>query len=249
MPLMPGAQPFVHDGGPVAALLVHGFTSTPQSMRPWGQFLVEHGYTVRIPRLPGHGTSWREANLTTWEDWYAEVERSFIDLRERHHKVFVMGQSMGGTLALRLAERRPRELAGVVLANPSLHTEHRLRDVTKLMAKVTPVWANISGDTKKQDGEQELAYGRMPLKAFVSMQQLWPLVKDDIARVVAPTLLYSSQTDHIVEPSNSAWLVENLHVSDFTQVVLTDSYHLITLDNDAEKMFTGSVEFMQRLTG
>lgn len=247
MPLMPGAQPFAHEGGPIAALLVHGFTGTPQSMRPWGEYLAENGFTVRIPRLPGHGTSWREANLTTWQDWYAEVERNFIELREKHEKVFVMGLSMGGTLALRLAERRPRELAGMVLANPSVHTEHPLRAVTSVLAKVTPVWTNISGDIKKPGGH-ELAYDRMPLKAAMSLQQLWPLVKQDIADIETPTLLYSSQEDHTVEPSNSAWLVANLRVADFTQVMLTESYHVVTLDNDAEKVFAGSVEFIRRLT-
>lgn len=247
MPLMPGAEPFVADGGEVAALLVHGFTSTPQSMRPWGEYLAERGYTVRIPRLPGHGTSWREANLTTWEDWYAEVNRVFGDL-VRNHKVFVMGQSMGGTLSLRLAEQRPAELAGLVLANPSVHTENRLSKLTSAMSRVTPVWRNIAGDVKNPEADKELAYSRMPLRAFVSLQQLWPLVKADIDKIVAPTLLCNSTVDNVVEPSNSNWISENLQVADFTRLQFDNSYHLLTLDNDAPAMFGASVEFMERLT-
>ncbi|MGV1005085.1 MAG: alpha/beta hydrolase [Candidatus Nanopelagicales bacterium] len=248
MSLMPGSEPFSADGGPVATLLIHGFTSTPQSMRPWGRYLGERGYTVRIPRLPGHGTSWREANLTTWEDWYAEVDRVFGELHA-DHRVFVLGQSMGGTLALRLAEQRPSELAGLILANPSVHTENKLSKATAAVSRVSPIWVNIAGDVKKIGAEPELAYNRMPLRAFVSLQRLWPLVKADIARIVAPTLLFNSTVDHVVEPSNGDWVAANLQVDDFTRVQYDNSYHLLTLDNDAEAMFAASVEFIERLTG
>ena len=64
MPLMPGAEPYSHDGGDTGVLLLHGFTSSPKSMKPWGEFLASHGYTVRGPRLPGHGTRWQDMNLS-----------------------------------------------------------------------------------------------------------------------------------------------------------------------------------------
>ncbi len=104
MPVMPGAEPFHHDGGSVGVLLCHGFTGTPQSLRPWAEHLAAAGLTVALPRLPGHGTTLAEANLTHWEDWYAELDRPLAQLRERCDEVFVMGLSMGGTLAIRLAE-------------------------------------------------------------------------------------------------------------------------------------------------
>ena len=54
MPVLAGAEPFVHDGSrEVGVLLCHGFTSTPATMRPWGEHLAEAGFTVRCPRLPG----------------------------------------------------------------------------------------------------------------------------------------------------------------------------------------------------
>ena len=71
MPLIPGAEPFSHDGGPVGALVVHGFTGSPKSMRPWAEHLAAAGLSVRLPRLPGHGSTWRDMAVTTWDDWYA----------------------------------------------------------------------------------------------------------------------------------------------------------------------------------
>ena len=103
MTLMPGAEPWSHDGDSTGVLLVHGFTGSPKSMTPWGKELAAEGWTVRVPRLPGHGTTWQEMNRTTWEDWFAEADRAFRDLQGRCRQVFVMGLSMGGCLTLRLA--------------------------------------------------------------------------------------------------------------------------------------------------
>ena len=77
MAILPGAEPFSADGGPVGIVLSHGFTGTPQSLRPWAEHLAAAGLTVRLPLLPGHGTRWQDANSTGWQDWYAAVERAY----------------------------------------------------------------------------------------------------------------------------------------------------------------------------
>src|SRR5437764_3515805 len=120
MPVMPGAEPFFQAGGNTGALLCHGFTGSPASLRPWADYLAAAGLTVSVPRLPGHGTTWREMAHTRWEDWYAEVDRAFEELRGQVDQTFVMGLSMGACLALRMAEVHGGEVAGLVLVNPSV---------------------------------------------------------------------------------------------------------------------------------
>src|SRR2546429_9213869 len=83
MPVMPGAEPYHHDGGDVGVLLCHGFTGSPQSLRPWGEYLAERGLTVSLPLLPGHGTRWQDMQVTGWQDWYAEGDRDLGALRPR----------------------------------------------------------------------------------------------------------------------------------------------------------------------
>ena len=95
--LLPGAEPYDHAGGPVGVLLCHGFTGSPQSLRPWAEYLSEQGLTVSLPRLPGHGTSWQDLARTGWQDWYAEVDVAFGALGRRWcEQIFVFGLSMGG---------------------------------------------------------------------------------------------------------------------------------------------------------
>ncbi|MGZ4596381.1 MAG: alpha/beta hydrolase [Actinomycetes bacterium] len=246
MPLMPGAEPFRHDGGQVGALLCHGFTGTPQSLRPWAEYLAAADLTVRLPRLPGHGTTVQEANLTTWHDWYGEIERNFLEMSRQCDQVFVMGLSMGGTLAIRLAEEHGDAISGLVLVNPSLLTKRPDRFLLPALRLVVPTWSGIASDIKKP-GSVELAYDRIPMKAAYSLSQLWTTARGDLAKVTQPILLMRSTEDHVVEPDSSALLREKVSSTDLQEVLLEDSYHVATLDNDAPTIFAGSLEFVRRL--
>ena len=247
---MPGAEPFAFDAGPGApagVVLCHGFTGSPQSMRPWGEYLHAAGFDVHGPRLPGHGTRWQDLNLTRWEDWYGELERAFDAMRSRHDVVVVMGLSMGGTLTLRLAEERGADLAGVVLVNPSLATQRRDARILPLAGRLIGSLPGIASDIKKP-GVAELAYDRIPLRAAHSLSLLWRIVCADLGRVDVPIRLFRSVDDHVVEPISGELLLAGVAGTDVRETLLTDSYHVATLDNEAERIFAGSAEFTRQLT-
>jgi len=238
--LLAGAEPFAVDAGSVGYVLSHGFTGTPASMRPWAEHLASAGFSVRLPRLPGHGTTWQDANTTTWPDWYGAVEAAYEDLAARCDQVFAAGLSMGATLVTRLAERR--DVAGLVLVNPSLATERRDAAFAKYIAWAVKSRRAIGGDIKKPS-EQEPSYDRLPVRAFVSLQKLWKVTVADLADVRCPILMYRSRIDHVVEPSSGRLLIERATSTTVREVLLEDSYHVATLDNDAQVIFDGSVDF------
>ncbi|MBW4094621.1 MAG: alpha/beta fold hydrolase, partial [Acidobacteria bacterium] len=93
--------------GPLARVgiaMSHGFTGSLVSMEPWAQYLADQGFAVALPLLPGHGTTWQDMSTKRWQAWYQAFEESFLKLSDRCDAVFVAGLSMGGTLALRVAE-------------------------------------------------------------------------------------------------------------------------------------------------
>ena len=246
MPVMPGAEPYSHSGGPIGVLVIHGFTGSPVSMRPWAEHLAAAGFTVELPRLPGHGTRWEDMAVTRWEDWYSEVDRTLTDLKGRCDQVFVAGLSMGGSLTLRLAEQRPADVAGLILVNPAVHTERWDRHLLPVVRHFVKAFPGIINDTKKP-GVDEGGYSKLPLQAVYSLQQAWATIKTDIARVSSPLLLMHSREDHVVEPSNSVWILGHVSSKDTTEVWLENSYHVATLDNDAPLIFSTSVDFINRV--
>jgi carboxylesterase len=245
--ILPGAEPFSHDGSDVGVLLVHGFTSTPQSLRPWAEHLAEAGYTVRLPRLPGHGTTWQEMNRTEWSDWYATVDATFRELLARCRTVVVAGLSMGGALALQLAQNHGPRVAGLVLVNPAVKFEDPRLVVLPVLKHLVGALPGIANDIKKADAT-ELAYTKTPLKAGHSQVVAWRTIIRDLPEITQPVLLLHSPQDHVVPASSSALVLSKLSSEDVQEILLENSYHVATLDNDAPLIFAESVKFIERLT-
>lgn len=238
---------FQHQGSEeIGVVVCHGFTGSPHSVRPWAQHLATQGFSVRLPLLPGHGTDWRDCNRTTWTDWYGAADGAFEELKRRCAKVFVCGLSMGGTLALRLAQEHGEDVAGVILVNPAVIM---LRWDTKLLpvlARLVPSVAAIGNDIAKP-GILEGAYARTPVRAAASLRRFQNVVRADLGRVTQPLLVFHSVHDHVVEPVNSELVLRGVSSKDATEVLLEDSYHVATLDHDAPRIFDGTVEFIKRL--
>ncbi|CAL9417754.1 Thermostable monoacylglycerol lipase [Streptomyces sp. enrichment culture] len=246
MPVLPGAEPFRHEGGEVGVLLCHGFTSTPQSMRPWAEYLAAQGLTVSVPLLPGHGTRWEDMQLTGWQDWYAEVDRALRELLDRCARVFVFGLSMGGALTLRLAAKHGDAISGIVLVNPAnkLHDPRAFAlPVAKHFIRSTP---GIASDIAKP-GAHEIGYDRVPTRAAQSLRDFLRLVDGDLPQVTQPVLLLHSPQDHVVPPVDSARILARISSTDVTETLLEHSYHVATLDHDAERIFEDSHAFVARL--
>ncbi|MFC8435322.1 alpha/beta hydrolase [Streptomyces sp. NPDC057253] len=247
MPVLPGAEPFRHEGGEAGVLLCHGFTGSPQSLRPWAQHLADHGLTVSLPLLPGHGTRWQDMALTGWQDWYAEVDRELRALSERCTSVFVAGLSMGGTLALRLAARHGDAVSGVVVVNPA-NRMHGLAPyalpVARHFVRTAP---GIASDIAKE-GSVELGYDKVPLHAAHSLRTFFRKVDGELPQVTQPLLVLRSAQDHVVPAADTARVLSRVSSTDVTEIVLEQSYHVATLDHDAERIFDESLAFIGRHT-
>ena len=248
MSVQPHARPLSLDGGPFGVLLSHGFTGSPRSMSPWGQALADAGYTVRVPRLPGHGTTWQELSQTRWQDWYAEVDRALTELRSRCDKVAVAGLSMGACLALRLAEQRPDDVDALTLVNPAVRSTNRQLLALPLLRHVMASVPAIGNDIKKP-GVSEGAYDRTPLQPLHSLTRLWREVRADLPTVVAPLLVLRSSEDHVVDPSSAALILSAVSSPVRREVLLEHSYHVATLDNDAPRIVAESLQFLAEHLG
>ncbi|MDO5499355.1 MAG: alpha/beta fold hydrolase [Propionibacteriaceae bacterium] len=238
---------FAGGAGPVGVVLCHGFTGSPFSMRPFADHLLEAGFAVSLPLLPGHGTSWQQMNRTTWHDWFATVDRAFRELRRECDEVFVAGLSMGGALALRLAQVHGEQVRGLLLVNPSIATADKRFLALSLLSRVVPSLAGITDDIAKP-GVTEHGYDRVPLKALVSMTELWAAVRAELARVDQPILMFRSVTDHVVDPTSARLIHHGVASAEVTECPLTRSFHVATLDYEADDLFATSAEFIRRHT-
>lgn len=216
-------------------------------MRPWAEYLAERGLSVSVPLLPGHGTRWEDMALTTWHDWYAEVDRALRELLATCETVFVFGLSMGGALSLHLAAQHGDAVRGLVLVNPGNKVHGLAAHALPVARHLVRTTAGIASDIAKE-GVTEVGYERVPLHAAHSLRRFFRTVDAELPRVTQPLLLLHSPQDHVVPPADSARILSRVSSTDVREVLLEQSYHVATLDHDAERIFEESWAFVQRLT-
>jgi len=239
--------PFARAGGPTGIVLCHGFTGTPASLRSWAEALADAGHTVAVPLLPGHGTSWQDANRHTWADWYGALEQAFDEVQAACTTTFVAGLSMGGTLVTRLAELRGSQVTGVIVVNAAFFSR-------RLDAKLVPLLryvlrsARPVGNDIKRPGVTEPAYDRVPVRAAHQMMVGWKQTTAALPRLTQPLLVLTSREDHVVEPGNSELLLDRAGSTDKERIWLEDSYHVATMDNDLELIIDSTLAFIKAHT-
>lgn len=244
---MEGIDPIWEPGGAgplegAGVLVCHGFSGSPASVRDWALHLAAQGAAVACPLLPGHGTTWQQMAMTTHDDWYSVLPPALDWVAERSRLLVVAGLSMGGSLALRVAQHEP--VAGVVLVNPSVGTDSPIYRFAGALSKIVPVAKGVGNDIKKP-GVTEPSYDWAPLAAVASMREMWGQVEADLDLVDMPVLLFTSRTDHVVDGYSGRLLRARL--PGLTDHWLDDSYHVATMDNDADFIFEQSTEFVADL--
>jgi carboxylesterase len=242
-PILPGAEPYSSAGDARGALVLHGFTGNPQSMRGLALALAGTGLTVELPLLPGHGTAIADMVPTRWEDWAAAADAAYVALAARCASVVVVGLSMGGTLAVWLAERHP-EIAGLVLVNPLIEPPDAdtVAFIDALIDGGEEVAPGIGSDIALE-GAVESAYAELPLRAARSLFAAAATVAEALGAVRAPILLFSSVQDHVVPGVSGDRLVEGVHGA-VERVMLERSFHVATLDYDKDEIEARTVKFV-----
>jgi len=241
---IPSANGFTLDGGKIGVLVIHGFTGSPVTIKPWAEFLNLQGYTVIAPCLPGHGSTWEELNRTNWHDWFSKVEHSYLELKSKCDRVFIAGFSMGAALAIRLCQIRGSEIEGLIVLNPSIHDRRFILKLTPLLKYLIPSIKKGSTDIAKPNPPKH-SYGRTPLKALDSLRDLWRKVERDLYLIDLPLMVAYSLNDHAVDPENSMQVIDNVFSVDIREVAFENSYHNVALDYDAQQLNIESKIFIE----
>jgi carboxylesterase len=241
------AKPLSHQGSRLGALVVHGFTGNPHSMRPIAEAFVAQGWSVEMPLLPGHGTLVDEMIPTRWDDWSGAVEAAYQSLAARCDHVVVAGLSMGGSLTLWLATQHP-ELAGIALINPMAKTDGgAMQEAIQGLVDQGVDRFDAIGSDIAMEGVTESSYPATPTAPLVSLLAAVGAMEDTWSRITCPVLLMTSPQDHVVPPVSSDWVAETV-AGPVERVTLERSYHVATLDHDGPLVIERTLAFAAKVT-
>ena len=241
--IMPGAEPFSYEGGDTGCLLLHGFTGTPQEMRQLGQFLRDRGFTVRGVLLAGHGTRVEDLRPTAWQDWYRAAHVGWQTLQGSCRRVFVIGLSLGGSLALHLAAHVP--LSGVVALDSPLVTDIRLLWLARILKYVWPYRKKGPSDIHDPQALAErVRYAYTPNRSNEQTVLFFRHLYEDLPEVHAPVLLMHARQDKTVSPATMPRIYARLGAEDKQMIWLENSGHVVTVDYDRQLVYAAIERFI-----
>lgn len=252
--VLPGAEAWSHatpdpdDGRAPGALVLHGFTGNPSSMRSLAESFAGAGFHVELPRLPGHGTNVEDMMATGWSDWTGEVEAAHQRLTARAGDVVVAGLSMGGSLTLWAALEHP-EVVGIVCINPATTPQGSdvLAMVDEMLAGGSETMPAIGSDIADPDSH-EIAYDATPLRPLQELMRGLTHLASRYGELAMPLLLFTSRQDHVVEPAQSEYLAER-YGGKVDHRWLERSYHVATQDFDRDVINVEAAAFARAVTG
>ena len=246
-PVMSTAEPFLFMGDEIGILLVHGFTGTPKEMRTMGEFFAAQGHTVLGIRLPGHATRPEDMVRMRRGDWLQAVEDGYHLLHSAGRKVFIMGLSMGGILTLTASSRLPVQGAVAMSTPYSLPDDPRL-PYLKYLAPFVPTVAKGPSDWHDQAMKLEQAeYPYNPTRAIVELCDLLEVMRQSLSKITVPVLLVHSRQDASITPENMQRIYAALGSTDKSMFWLEQSGHVITRDQERQRVFEAALAFVRRL--
>lgn len=241
----------IHLQGPArrAALLLHGFNDTPQSMAYLAAAVHRAGYTVVVPRLPGHGVRLPDmARDARSAQWQRTVAHEYAQLRASNDTVVVCGQSMGGALAVLLAAAHP-ELPALVLLAPFLGMSVRMQ--LQILASMmwnfgTPYHIGTGGERSLHDPvarSRTLGPRVFTTRMMSELRTVARAAERALPRVTVPTLYLQSLEDNRISSADAVRHFAMLGSGEKEQRWVAGSGHVISADYSRDEVARQAIEW------
>jgi carboxylesterase len=251
-------------GGEQTVLLIHGLTGNPFEMKFLAEKLNKAGFTVSAPCLPGHSQTLADLKRTHWQDWYGRARERYLELKQQHGQVGVAGLCMGAVVALELAAEFP-EIPAVSLMSTTLFYDGWTIPWYSFLiplAYYTPAKYFYSFTERPPYGIKNerlrklvlqntatLVYDEVPGVVMDQNFRLINKVKQHLPQIKTPLLLLHAREDDTASIKNAEYVEKHVASTSIRKVVLENSYHMITIDNDRALVAQENIVFFSEKIG
>lgn len=233
----------------IGVLLIHGWSSTPEELRSTAKHLHGMGFWVYAPLLRGHGTTPRDLISLKWEDWLEDVCDAYDWLSQHVPEIVVGGMSTGSLHALNLSRRR--KVKGIIAMGTPIFTKLRWRVIIRVLYWILRNRKLLKKMYRRKEdrevAQKKVHYAEFPPRSMLEISRMIPPTKKIISQITEPILIMHSRPDSIILPKSSEYLYDKVGSKDKELVFFENSYHVFTVDTQADKANSLMGDFVSRL--
>lgn len=230
----------------IGVLLLHGFTSSLDTVNGLVPHLKKAGIEYEMPVLRGHGTQYEDMVGTTAKDWYEDAKKALSKLLKRVDQVIVVGLSMGGLVALDLGIKHPQKIAGLVTVAAALKFADPLAGLTPLISRMIKFWPSPNAFCDLKLKKNSTNYTRFATDAFGSLYDYSKQIEKKLNKLMIPIRIIHSKKDQVVAPISANIIYENVSSKIREIVWFERSGHEMMQDLEANKVFSSIMAFVNK---
>ena len=230
----------------VGVLLLHGFTSSLDTVNGLIPYLEKEGIDFEMPVLRGHGTKFEDLAGKTAMDWYIDAEKALKVLYERVDTVIVMGLSMGGLLSIDLGIHHPEKIAGITTVAAALKFADPLSGLTPVLSKFIRFWPSPKAFHDNDLAKNSTNYTKFATDAFSSLFNYTKEIEEKLERLTVPIRIHHSKKDQVINPVSANIIYEKISSQTREIVWFNKSGHEMMQDMEAKNVFESIMEFVNK---
>lgn len=222
---------------PRSFLLIHGFTACPYEMRELGEELYRRGHNVFGVRLAGHGTTVEDLANAEAGDWKNSAQQGLAISSLLGNQVIVIGESMGGALAVILGRDFPELITKLILCAPAFRFVNRMAVLTRWSPVRKLIPRNDMGI--QYDWQRPFWYGVIPTSAVAELVKVAREGRETGRKIKAPTLIIHAINDRIIRHQGSKFFYRSLSGLANNQkklILFPNGHHNLTIDLNPRKV-------------
>lgn len=232
--------------GKQAVLLLHSFTSNAREMKHLAQVLFEAGYTVYAPNLAGHGAAPERLFASSMEHVWQGAQQAFEQLiDDGYEQIAVIGQSLGGVLGMRLANRYMTCHALAILSSPVL--ERPIAGLEKRVEFYSQRYLQNNGATEQELADFLSEHFPRPAEKMIALQRFIVGSQREMSELKQPLLLAKGMLDDVVFQESIDLIADAAQSEVIVKKCYEKSGHLLTLGKERDKLAQDVLAFLKKL--
>jgi len=246
-----GRPKYFDNDSDTCIITLHGFSSAPKEVEQLSRYLHSNGFAVYSPRLEGHGTSPEDLKYKTWQDWYNSVSRAITIASLKYQKIYIVGFSTGGLLALLSSKKTYHDFSGIVCINAALN----LNDIrVKTLLPAVSVWNdlvrafkedNLAKDYIENNAENpDINYDKYYVESISQLNLLMSETKKSLKDVTCPTLIIQAKDDPVVNPSSAYEILNTINSQNKKIKLIEAKNHVIVKGEDTKELYDTILKFI-----